>query len=294
MAAHKGSPSDFIAPASVLLLHPTIYTVKPLPGIDLHLINGHVGEHHLMQTTNDTGKIHFNAWLSGQAMFRFDRDDEENISQLHGSVCYMPEAALNVSMKGEVSDVMAMVSPATLQELMGDEYEAVGRDIERGVLQRPAQRGKSLQTAASRLRNVLLGPADAPYNKLALAAACMDFLLHCMPGVDTATGIGTEDRVRLRRGRDFLIQDLASPPLLVAVAQAAGMSVSRLKRLFPQMFGRSVYAYYQGERMAAAKHLLQQGHDVTHAALTVGYSNFSHFSLAFRNQFGVNPSIFKR
>lgn len=289
-----GSNEGKLVPASTLLASHAGRLLTPIPGIHLYLMDGSTAIPQHIRTHNDTGHIHFNAWLGGDAMFRFDHEKDESISQLHGSVCFMPDASLNVKMIGNVSNVMAMIAPGTLAGLMGDDYDGVGKDVEQGTLQRPAQHSKHLLVAASRLRAVMQSDPAKPYNLLALTAATMEFLLHCMPSVKTVRTLGSDDRTRLRRARDYLVRDLAAPPLLADVAQVAGMSVSRLKRLFPIEFERSVYDYFQAARMGEARRLLERGCDVTHAALTLGYSNFSHFSMAFRNQHGVNPSEFKR
>lgn len=289
-----GSSEVKLIPASILLAAHPGRLLTPLPGIELYLMDGTVTAPQQIKTRNDTGHIHFNAWLGGAASFRFDREKHETINQLHGSVCFMPDASLSVEMTGNLSNVMAMIAPVTLAGLMGDDYDGVGKDVEQGTLQRPAQHSKHLLVAASRLRAVMQSDPDKPYNLLALTAATMEFLLHCMPSVKTVRTLSADDRTRLRRARDFLIRDLAAPPLLQEVAQEAGMSVSRLKRLFPMEFERSVYDYFQSARMAAARVMLEQGCDVTAAAVTLGYSNFSHFSMAFRNQHGVNPRAFKR
>lgn len=281
-------------PASALLAAHTGRLLVPFPGIQLYLMDGTIAVPRHIKTRNDTGQIHFNAWLGGEASYRFDRAKEERIAELHGSVCFMPDALLNVQMIGNVNNVMAMIAPGTLARLMGDEYERLGKDVEQGTLQRPAQRSKHLLMAASKLRAALLNDPAKPYNLLSLTAATMEFLLHCMPSVAPARTLSVNDRTRLRRARDFLVQDLAAPPLLCEVAQVAGMSVSNLKRLFPLEFERSVYDYFQAARMNAAKTMLEQGDDVTSVALTLGYSNFSHFAMAFRNQHGANPREFKR
>jgi len=294
MATPIGPPAVNLVPATNFLAAHAGPLLTPFPGIALYLMDAAMTAPRQIKTRNDTGHIHFNAWLGGAALYRFDRDKDESISALHGSVCFMPDATLDVRMTGKLSNVMAMIAPGTLAGLLGDDYDVVGKDVEQGRLQRPAQRSKHLLVAASRLRAVMLSDPAQPYNMLALTAATMAFLLDCMPSVETVRALSLDDRTRLRRARDFLLRDLAAPPLLHDVAQVAGMSVSRLKRLFPMEFGRSVYDYFQGARMAAAKVLLEQGGDVTSAALALGYSNFSHFALAFRNQHGVNPGSFKR
>ncbi len=60
-------------------------------------------------------------------------------------------------------------------------------------------------------------------------------------------------------------------------------------------YGRSIYDCFQHERMQQARTELLRGRlSVAHVAADLGYSNPSHFSAAFRKQFGVNPSALRR
>ncbi|GAB7541632.1 helix-turn-helix transcriptional regulator [Cupriavidus sp. 8B] len=63
----------------------------------------------------------------------------------------------------------------------------------------------------------------------------------------------------------------------------------KLKQGFRSLFASSIYAYFQAERMRQARQFLRK-HNVTETAMMLGYSNISHFSSAFRKQFGMLPS----
>jgi hypothetical protein len=72
-----------------------------------------------------------------------------------------------------------------------------------------------------------------------------------------------------------------------------GLNQCSLKRGFKAVFGTSLYAYFQAERMRHAKDLLPNN-SVTETAVLLGYTNVSHFSSAFRRHFGVLPSAARR
>lgn len=112
------------------------------------------------------------------------------------------------------------------------------------------------------------------------------------PGKGFLTKIRSE-RSALLKVRDMLLSDLSSPPTLSSLSMACGISVIRIKRGFPHHFGRTVYDLFQEERMMEARRLLRRpGASVSEVASRLGYSNFSHFSAAFRKYCGVNPSEF--
>jgi AraC-like DNA-binding protein len=73
------------------------------------------------------------------------------------------------------------------------------------------------------------------------------------------------------------------------------MSPSKLKRLFRQIFGNSIFSYYQGFRMKEAARLLKVGKlSVTEVGYQLGFTNLSHFSRVFKNHIGMKPKQYSR
>ncbi|WP_299780834.1 helix-turn-helix transcriptional regulator [uncultured Formosa sp.] len=74
------------------------------------------------------------------------------------------------------------------------------------------------------------------------------------------------------------------------LAQLAGFSESKLKRLFKQIFGNSLYDYYQVFRMKEAARLLKENKlSVSEVGYKIGFSNLSHFSRVFEKHVGLKP-----
>jgi AraC-like DNA-binding protein len=102
--------------------------------------------------------------------------------------------------------------------------------------------------------------------------------------------INSADAERLLHVHNQLLTDLSTPPVLRTLAQQAAMSETKLKQLFKQTFGSSVYTYYQQARMKEAAFLLKQGqHSVAEVGYELGFSNLSHFSRLFEKHYGLNP-----
>ncbi|MFD2935375.1 helix-turn-helix transcriptional regulator [Spirosoma flavum] len=102
--------------------------------------------------------------------------------------------------------------------------------------------------------------------------------------------INSADAERLLYIRSEIISDLSVPPLIRELAQVAAMSETKLKQLFKQTFGITIYTYYQQARMEEAAFLLKQGkHSVGEVGYELGFSNLSHFSRVFEKQYGLNP-----
>ncbi|GAB4022817.1 helix-turn-helix transcriptional regulator [Spirosoma koreense] len=90
--------------------------------------------------------------------------------------------------------------------------------------------------------------------------------------------------------RDRLLSDLSQPPELPALATLVGMSESKMKRLFRQIFGSSIYQYYQTFRMREAAYLIrEQKLSISETGLQLGFTNLSHFTRIFEKHMGQKP-----
>ncbi|WP_169818779.1 helix-turn-helix transcriptional regulator [Niabella ginsenosidivorans] len=90
--------------------------------------------------------------------------------------------------------------------------------------------------------------------------------------------------------RAILLKHLSNPPTVTQLAKMANMSESKLKRLFKQIFGTSVFNYYQSFRMKeAARMLKQRKFTVKEVANKLGFINLSHFSKIFAAYNGEKP-----
>jgi len=90
--------------------------------------------------------------------------------------------------------------------------------------------------------------------------------------------------------KDKIISDLSIAPNLSELALFSGMSESKLKRLFKQIFGNSIYNYYQALRIKEAAYLIKdQKLSVSEAGYKLGFTNLSHFTRLFERYIGLKP-----
>ena len=88
---------------------------------------------------------------------------------------------------------------------------------------------------------------------------------------------------------------LGEPIPLATLAQLARLSPYYFCRAFKQSFGVPPHRYHTGRRIEHAKALLAtRAHSVTDIGLTVGYSETSSFTAAFRKAVGLTPSAYQR
>jgi AraC-like DNA-binding protein len=105
--------------------------------------------------------------------------------------------------------------------------------------------------------------------------------------------INSADAEKLLVIRNEILSDLSTPPVLPELAQIAAMSETKLKQLFKQTFGDTIYNYYQKVRMEEAGFLLKKAHlSVSEVGYQLGFSNLSHFSRLFEKHYGITPKKF--
>lgn len=104
--------------------------------------------------------------------------------------------------------------------------------------------------------------------------------------------INRHDSDKLLALRTTILTDLSQPPHLPDLARTTGMSETKLKALFRQVFGDSIYAHFQKARLAEAARLLRQGYSVSDVGYQLGFANLSHFSRVFASQHGVKPKAY--
>ncbi|WP_320128277.1 helix-turn-helix transcriptional regulator [uncultured Sphaerochaeta sp.] len=78
------------------------------------------------------------------------------------------------------------------------------------------------------------------------------------------------------------------------LAHLAGMSPTKLKTLFKDVYGDTLYGYLRKVRMNLAASYLKEGRSVTDVAFAVGYKSVNRFSETFREVFDTYPSKVKR
>jgi AraC-like DNA-binding protein len=98
------------------------------------------------------------------------------------------------------------------------------------------------------------------------------------------------DQEKITRAREILIQQIGEPITIKALSRKVAMNECYLKKGFKEMFGTTIFEFYQSQRMEHAKYLLyEKGLTVTEVSVLLGYSSISHFSTAFKKHTGLKP-----
>lgn len=99
-----------------------------------------------------------------------------------------------------------------------------------------------------------------------------------------------DDVIQLKKIERILNSPGKSPLNVSELAKKASMTKIKLSHVFKQVYGTSVYNYYQNQRMQKAHELLSTGDlSVKDVSEKLGYTNLSNFVLAFTKQFHTSP-----
>jgi AraC-like DNA-binding protein len=98
------------------------------------------------------------------------------------------------------------------------------------------------------------------------------------------------DRDKISKAREVLIQHIGEPITIKELSRKVAINECYLKKGFKEMFGTTIFDFYQSQRMEHARYLLyEKGLSVTEVSMMLGYSSISHFSTAFKKHTGLKP-----
>ncbi|MDH5422362.1 MAG: helix-turn-helix transcriptional regulator [Acidimicrobiia bacterium] len=102
------------------------------------------------------------------------------------------------------------------------------------------------------------------------------------------------DLAHLRRARDLMDREYASPLDIAAIANAALMSTAHFSRQFKTTYGQTPHTYLMTRRIERAKALLRKGDlSVTDVCMAVGCTSLGSFSARFTELVGQTPSAYR-
>jgi AraC-like DNA-binding protein len=101
-------------------------------------------------------------------------------------------------------------------------------------------------------------------------------------------------RPAVERARAWLLDHLAEPVTLAALAEACGAEPFALLRAFGRAHGLPPHAWLVQARVRRAQRLLREGLAPAEVALACGFSDQSHLNRHFRRLLGVTPGAYRR
>jgi AraC-like DNA-binding protein len=111
---------------------------------------------------------------------------------------------------------------------------------------------------------------------------------------EKSPGLRKKDIDKLIATKEYIDKNYRDKIRIIDLARFVGTNQQTLKTGFKDLFGTTIFGYYNDLRMEMAKHLLiEENKQVSEVAEEIGYKNPHHFTAAFKRTFGVLPSELK-
>ncbi|MCS3532841.1 helix-turn-helix transcriptional regulator [Chryseobacterium sp. JUb7] len=111
---------------------------------------------------------------------------------------------------------------------------------------------------------------------------------------ESTSSLSHKDEEKIYAVRDYIISNLNKNCSLVDLAHQVGTNEFTLKKGFKELFGTTVFNFWNDTKMEHAKKmLLESDLNINEISDLIGYKNARHFSTAFKKKYNVIPSKIK-
>lgn len=139
--------------------------------------------------------------------------------------------------------------------------------------------------------------SNSPYKKLLFRSISADLLIMSLSLFDYRRSSPLKEIIKNQQDINLLLEIREKLtknfgegcPTIQSISEEFGISPTKLKSNFKVFYGKSIFQYFQQERMEVAKRMIESGSSIADVGYTIGYNNLSKFSSAYRKQFGFNP-----
>lgn len=187
--------------------------------------------------------------------------------------------------------------------LSTDWLRSAAENLQSEILSDPYWEGVHIPGTASQMmrtlaHDIIAATREPRLQRQFLSARVLDLWSHqvrLLQRLSTQTTqqhrhLKAQDIARIHQAADILVHDMTDPPGLMELSRRIGINDNKLKKDFKQIFGTTVYAYLQQQRLHKAKALISQREcNIMQAAAAVGFNSASHFSTIFKQAYGVSP-----
>lgn len=104
-----------------------------------------------------------------------------------------------------------------------------------------------------------------------------------------------DDIEKIHLARNIIESNIEEPYSIEGLSKVVGLNTFKLKTGFKKLYQNTIFGHLRNCRMRKARQCLEcSSCTILEVANQVGYSNPSHFSVAFKKMYGVNPSELRR
>ncbi|HEY9691160.1 MAG TPA: AraC family transcriptional regulator [Oculatellaceae cyanobacterium] len=238
--------------------------------------------------------------------FRYSHDTYITNGQHYVAGLYSPSGISEELAQDARVEVDIHLEPNQFRALISNHLDSLPNELRRMLEGDAAIPVSTVRRITHPMQLVLQQMLDCPYQgvmkQMYLESKSVEMLVLWLyqalsgerPPQSTAR-LRSTDIDRIHQAKDILLQEIDNPPSLMTLARQVGVNDCTLKRGFRQVFGTTVFGYLYNYRMEKARSLLLENqHSIMAIAQTVGYTNLSAFSTAFRKKYGLSPRAMQR
>ncbi|WP_342436865.1 AraC family transcriptional regulator [Paenibacillus sp. FSL L8-0436] len=271
------------------------------PGMEVIMADCQMKDVHTMQLHGNLPMVDLTFWIQGNIEI-LHSGIQEQISPGLGHLTFGLEQQLELKYAAGMPIAICEIrlSTALFDELMDELGHArYSSALILGGRENLIFHHSILPKVQAILQDIRSHPFTGPMRKMFLEGKALELLALWLqqtlfedevPAQRGRIRLRKEDIARVREASGILEKRMEQPPSLLELSKLAGISDSKLKAGFKELFGTTVFGYLKEKRLDKAKELLETERiNVCDAAIMVGYSNPSHFAASFRERFGCNP-----
>ncbi|MBI3450679.1 MAG: helix-turn-helix transcriptional regulator [Acidobacteria bacterium] len=237
---------------------------------------------------------HFEIAVVLEGGFHYRGPRGSAVGDANTAICFDAEESYETRHRDARGDAgLALVlEPPALRELFGDGDRVGFRDLCLPVLPRA-------HLFISLLRNRLACSGGTP-EEIVIEETLFHMVRVVWEGRHPKSARGARAgflaaRERVESVQEIMATEYARPLRLDDLATRVALSPQHLCRVFKAQTGLAVHRYLNRLRLRAAlPRLLDPRSDLTSIAFDAGFSSHSHFTAAYRREFGVTPSGTRR
>ncbi|MEM9806998.1 MAG: AraC family transcriptional regulator [Cyanobacteria bacterium P01_D01_bin.56] len=264
---------------------------------------------YLTADTADCFLLRFTFCLSGKFNLRFE-PAKEDLSITAGN-SYLGALNGEIALASEFMPLQKIVlvrvdiDPLLFKFLIGDRFNTLPADLRKILVSHGSGccwKSGPISPAANVILHQLLNcPYQDTIRQLYLEGKVLELMAlqaHQFTEetklIPMTRRLKPDDIERIHNAKQILLNNLINPPSLTDLARQASINDFKLKQGFRQVFGTTVFGYLHQHRMEQALSMLRSTEmTVTQVAQSIGYTNPSQFSAAFKKKFGVLPKTMK-
>ncbi|CEA04084.1 Regulatory protein PchR [Metalysinibacillus saudimassiliensis] len=292
ITAHENNPATATISLPAQIGEGTVATVTIRESLTVVVTDIQLLQDQLDQFHEDSKMVEFNYVLAGDLICSVNNEPfrmqgpTQALSYFHQS-----NVTLKTTAKQRVQKVEIRMTP---ERLLSYFAEATDREQIAHFLQH--QLGQITQHhltpfVKQRVYEILHCSYKSSFKALYIEAKVMELLVATFAKAKRQSLPNMPDAQKLQQIKAIILAELDQPHTVKTLAARVGLPENKVRQGFKQLFDVPIITFVRQQRMEKAAWLLEvEGLSVTDTAITLGYSNMSNFTIAFRKYFGCNPS----